>query len=169
MVWGPGDGSGLNVVETPVGRIGTLACWENYMPLARYSLYSQNIDIYIAPTWDEGEPWLSSMNHISREGGCWVISSATAIQASDLPDDMPHKDHLYPDMNEWINCGDAVIYKPFGGVHAGPLHKEKGILYSDIDVSLSKASRRRFDATGHYSRPDVFNLTVDKSKKKPVR
>ena len=169
MVWGPGDGSGLNVVETPVGRIGTLACWENYMPLARYSLYSQNIDIYIAPTWDEGEPWLSSMNHISREGGCWVISCSTAIQASDLPDDMPHKDHLYPDKNEWINCGDAVIYKPFGGVHAGPLHKEKGILYSDIDISLSKASRRRFDATGHYSRPDVFNLTVDKSKKKPVR
>lgn len=68
MVWGPGDGNGLNVVETSVGRIGTLACWENYMPLARYSLYAQNIDIYIAPTWDEGEPWLSTMNHISREG-----------------------------------------------------------------------------------------------------
>ena len=74
MVWGFGDASGLNVVETAVGRIGALLCWENYMPLARYAIYSQNIDIYVAPTWDEGKTWLATMQHIAKEGGCWVIS-----------------------------------------------------------------------------------------------
>ena len=168
MVWGFGDASGLNVVETAVGRIGTLLCWENYMPLARYAIYSQNIDIYVAPTWDEGKTWLATMQHIAKEGGCWVISCATSIQASDIPSDLPHYNELFPKQDEWVNSGDAAIYKPFGELHAGPMNKEKGLLLSEIDVSLSRVSRRRFDATGHYSRPDIFSLKIDKSKKKPI-
>ena len=168
MVWGFGDASGLNVVETAVGRIGTLLCWENYMPLALYAIYSQNIDIYVAPTGDEGKTWLATMQHIAKEGGCWVISCATSIQASDISKDLPHYNELFPKQDEWVNCGDAVIYKPFGELHAGPMNKEKGLLFSDIDVSLSRVSRRRFDATGHYSRPDIFSLKIDKSKKKPI-
>lgn len=94
MIRGFGDGSGLNVVETAVGRIGALLCWENYMPLARYALYAQNIDIYVAPTWDTGETWLATMQHIAREGGCWVIGCATALEASDIPEGIPHRDIL---------------------------------------------------------------------------
>ncbi len=169
MVWGFGDGSGLNVVETAVGRVGTLICWENYMPLARYALYSQNIDIYVAPTWDNGDTWLATMQHIAREGGCWVIGCATALQASDIPGDLPYRAELFPDDNEWINSGDAVVYKPFGRVAAGPMHKEKGFLFADIDVAAAKASRRKFDAAGHYSRPDVFTLHVDRKKQRPVK
>jgi len=168
MVWGFGDGSGLNVVETAVGRIGTLICWESYMPLARYALYAQNIDIYVAPTWDSGETWLASMQHIAREGGCWVISCATSLEASDIPEDIPYRDELFPNEDEWVNSGDAAIYKPFGDIIAGPMHQEKGLLIADIDVATANASRRKFDASGHYARPDVFTLTVNRSAMRPV-
>lgn len=168
MVWGFGDGSGLNVVDTAVGRVGALLCWENYMPLARFALYAQNIDIYIAPTWDSGDTWLATMQHIAREGGCWVVGCATAIETSDIPEDIPHYEELFPNKDEWINPGDAVVYKPFGGVFAGPMHEEKGMLYADIDVAEAPASRRKFDASGHYARPDVFSLNVNRSKQPPV-
>ena len=168
MVWGFGDGSGLNVVETAVGRIGALICWENYMPLARYALYAQNIDIYVAPTWDSGATWLATMQHIAREGGCWVVGCATALEASDIPADLPFRDEIFPDPEEWVNAGDAVVFRPFGAAIAGPMHKEKGLLFAEIDVSAAKASRRKFDATGHYARPDVFTLSVDRRRQAPV-
>lgn len=168
MVWGFGDGAGLNVVDTAVGRVGALICWENYMPLARYALYSQNIDIYVAPTWDSGETWLAAMQHIAREAGCWVIGCATALEASDIPSDIPFCEELFPNKDEWVNPGDAVVYKPFGGVHAGPMHQEKGMLYAEIDTDAARASRRKFDASGHYARPDVFTLNVNRKKQSPV-
>ncbi|SDI22597.1 carbon-nitrogen hydrolase family protein [Aliiruegeria lutimaris] len=168
MVWGFGDGSGLNVVETAVGRVGALLCWENYMPLARFALYAQNVDIYVAPTWDSGDTWLATMQHIAREGGCWVLGCATSLEVSDIPTDIPHYDELFPNKGEWVNPGDAVIYRPFGGLAAGPMHKEKGLLVADIDVDAARASRRKFDVAGHYSRPDVFSLSVDRSRKLPV-
>ncbi|MGA7972514.1 MAG: carbon-nitrogen hydrolase family protein, partial [Pseudolabrys sp.] len=157
MVWGMGDASGLRVVDTPVGRLGSLICWESYMPLARYALYAQDIDIYVAPTWDTGESWLATMRHIAKEAGCWVIGTATAMQGSDIPADFPERDTLYkPD--EWINDGDAVVVKPMGAIAAGPLHREKGILYAEIDVEAARRARRSIDVCGHYSRPDVFTF-----------
>lgn len=168
MVWGFGDGSTLNVVETAVGRVGALLCWENYMPLARFALYAQNIDIYCAPTWDSGATWLATMQHIAREGGCWVVGCATAMEASDVPATLIHRDTLFPDAGEWINPGDAVIFQPFGGAVARPMHKEKGLLIADIDVAAARASRRKFDVTGHYARPDVFRLTVNKTAQSPI-
>jgi nitrilase len=168
MVWGTGDGQGLRVVETAVGRVGTLICWENYMPLARFALYAQNIDIYVAPTWDSGPTWLSTLQHIAREGGVWVLGCATAIEASDIPDTLPHRDAVFPDPKEWINPGDAVVYQPFGGVAAGPMHAEKGFLSVDIDVAAARASRRKFDAAGHYARPDIFTLSVNRAPQPPA-
>ncbi|WP_020683469.1 carbon-nitrogen hydrolase family protein [Marinobacterium rhizophilum] len=167
MVWGAGDGSGLNVVETPLGRIGCLICWENYMPLARFALYAQNIDIYMAPTWDSGDTWLATLNHIAREGGCWVLGTATAMQASDIPESFPDRDVLYS-AEEWINPGDAVVIKPFGGVVAGPLHREKGILYAQIDPAAAREARKSLDVAGHYGRPDIFSLEVDRGVKAPL-
>lgn len=168
MVWGFGDGSTLNVVDTAVGRVGALICWENYMPLARSALYAQNIDIYAAPTWDSGSTWLATMQHIAREGGCWVIGCATAIEVADIPKSLPYRDELFPNADEWINPGDAVVYRPFGGVQAGPMHKEKGLLITDIDVDAARSSRRKFDVCGHYARPDVFRLTVNRKPQTPV-
>lgn len=167
MVWGFGDASGLKVVDTPFGRIGGLICWENYMPLARFALYSQNIDIYVAPTWDCGETWQASMNHIAREGGCWVISTSTAMQGMDIPKAFPERDKLFDD-DEWINSGDAMIAKPFGGIVAGPLHQEKGILYATIDPEEARSSRKPLDVAGHYGRPDIFRLEIDRRPMPPT-
>jgi nitrilase len=95
MVWGMGDATGLRVVDKPAGRLGGLICWENYMPPARYALYAQGVDVYVAPTWDVGESWLATMRHIAKEAGCWVIGTATAMQGSDIPADFPDRDLLF--------------------------------------------------------------------------
>ncbi|MCJ8325452.1 MAG: carbon-nitrogen hydrolase family protein [Rhizobiales bacterium] len=167
MVHAMGDASGLRVVDTPIGRIGCLICWEAYMPLARYALYSQAMDIFITPTWDSGENWLSTLNHIAREGGCWVLSTATALQGSDIPDSFPDRDALFsPD--EWINPGDATVVKPFGGVVAGPLHQEKALLFATIDPSAARQSRKPLDVSGHYARPDIFQLKINRTQMPPV-
>ena len=168
MVWGFGDGSTLRVVDTAVGRVGTLLCWENYMPLARYALYAQRVEIYVAPTWDTGDSWLATMRHIAREAGAWVIGCSTPMQAADVPADLPHRDKLFPDPDEWINDGDAVVHRPFGPAVAGPMHREKGLLFADIDIAAVAAARRSFDAAGHYARPDVFTLTVNRTPQRPV-
>ncbi|MGB6213431.1 carbon-nitrogen hydrolase family protein [Pseudomonas mandelii] len=168
MVHGFGDASGLRAVDTPVGRVGALICWENYMPLARYSLYAQGVEIYIAPTYDTGEGWISTMRHIALEGRCWVLGSGTALRGSDIPEDFPARMQLFADPDEWINDGDSVVVSPQGRVVAGPLHREAGILYADIDVALVAPARRALDVTGHYARPDIFELHVRRSPAIPV-
>jgi nitrilase len=167
MVWGMGDATGLRVVDTPAGRLGSLICWESYMPLARYALYAQNIEIYIAPTWDTGESWLATMRHIAKEGGCWVIGTATAMQGSDVPANFPERNRLFKD-EEWINDGDAVVVKPFGTIAAGPLHRDKAILYAEIDLEAARRARRSLDVCGHYSRPDIFSLSVSRKPLAPA-
>ena len=138
------------------------------MPLARYALYAQNIEVYVAPTWECGETWVSSMNHIAREGGCWVLSTATALQGGDVPEDFPGRGDLFQDEEEWINSGDAVVVKPFGGVVAGPLHNEKGTLYAAIDLEAARRSRKSLDVAGHYGRPDIFHFEVDRRPRPPL-
>ena len=169
MVWGFGDASGLKVVDTPCGKLGSLICWENYMPLARYALYAQGVEVYIAPTWDQGDAWISSMKHIAKEGACWVIGSGSAIKASDIPDSFPGRETLYPDPKEWVNTGDSVVIAPGGDLVAGPMNKEQGILYADIDVSKASKAHRKLDVAGHYSRPDIFKLIVNKENQSPIQ
>ncbi len=169
MVWGFGDATGLKVVDTPAGRIGTLLCWENYMPLARYALYAQGVEIYIAPTYDSGDGWIGSLQHIAREGCCWVVGSGNIIKAGDIPDDFPEKTRLYPDSDEWVNQGDSVVIAPGGAIVAGPMRKEEGLLYCDIDCARVAESKRAFDVAGHYARPDIFTLHVNTKMQTPVR
>ncbi|XKH61632.1 carbon-nitrogen hydrolase family protein [Halomonas sediminis] len=166
MVWGMGDGSGLQVIETPAGRIGSLICWECYMPLARYALYTQAMEIFINPTWDSSDTCLATLRHIAKEGGCWVISTATAIQGSDIPETFPERNRLYAP-EEWINVGNAVVIAPTGDVTAGPMNREKGILYAEIEIETALRSRRSLDVAGHYSRPDIFSLTVNRAPQPP--
>jgi nitrilase len=168
MVWGVGDASGLKVVETPCGRIGTLICWENYMPLSRYALYAQGVEVYIAPTYDYGDGWIGTLQHIAREGRCWVVGSGTVLRGRDIPEVFPSKNSLYPDPEEWINPGDSVVIKPGGKIVSGPMRNEEGILYGEIDSASVAASRRTLDVAGHYARPDVFQLHVNRKPLKPV-
>jgi nitrilase len=167
-VWGRGDASGLRVVDTPVGRIGTLICWENYMPLARYTLYAQGIDLYIAPTWDCGESWLVTMRHIAKEGGCWVIGCASAIQAKDIPEDFPARSKIFPDAEDWLCSGDSIVVAPMGEPIADPLHRQQSILYAEFDPTEAAASRRSLDVSGHYNRPDIFQLQVQHLPMRPI-
>lgn len=169
MVWGFGDASGLRVVDTPCGRVGSLLCWENFMPLARFAMYAQGVDVYVAPTYDSGEGWIGTMQHIAREGCCWVISAGVALRRRDIPDDLPGRESLYPDGEDWINPGDSLVVAPGGEIIAGPLHQKQDILYAEIDLEQVAISRRTFDVAGHYARPDVFTLHVNSRTQSPIK
>lgn len=169
MVWGFGDASGLKVIDTPCGRIGTLICWENYMPLARYALYAQGIEIYIAPTYDSGDGWIGTMQHIAREGCCWVVGSGNALKASDIPEDFPGKAVLYPEPNEWVNPGDSIVIAPGGEIIAGPMRNDQAILYAEVDRKRVGIARRSLDIVGHYARPDIFKLHINTQSQSPVK
>jgi nitrilase len=168
MVWGQGDASGLRVVDTEVGRVGSLICWENYMPLARFALYAEGVEIYVAPTWDSDETWLASLRHISAEGRCWVIGAGSSMRASDVPAGFPGRAQLFPDDAEWLNPGDSAVFAPGGELVAGPLHEEHGLLLATIDSSRAAPAHRTLDVAGHYGRSDVFHLTVNRTAGSPV-
>src|ERR1700730_12531495 len=168
MVWGTGDASGLRVSETPSGRVGALICWENYMPLARFAIFAQGCEIYSAPTWDEGDTWLSTMRHIAAEGRCWVLGNGSSMRGKDIPRDFPNRKQLFPDLEAWFNPGDSVIVDPGGRVVAGPLHEKHGIIYADCDPARASAAKRTLDIAGHYGRPDIFRLEVDREARSPV-
>lgn len=167
-VWGQGDASGLRAVATPAGRIGTLICWESYMPLARYALFAQGIDLYIAPSYDCGDAWVGSLQHIAREGRCWVLGCGMAFQAGELPDDLPGRSLIYPDPQEWVNSGDSLVVAPDGTLVAGPLRRAQGILYADIDPARAAQERRSLDVAGHSGRPDIFELRVNCAPATPL-
>ena len=168
MVWGMGDASGLRVVDTPMGRVGSLICWENYMPLPRFSLFAQGVEIYVAPTWDEGGTWISTMRHIAAEGRCWVLGNGCAMRGKDIPKDFPRRAEIFPDLESWYNPGDSVIVAPGGEIVAGPMHEAHGILYADCDPGVADAAKRTLDVAGHYGRPDVFRLEVKREALTPV-
>jgi len=139
------------------------------MPLARYALYSQGLEVYIAPTYDSGDGWLGTLKHIAREGCCWVVGSGNAFKASDIPDDFTEKRVLYPDQEEWINPGDSIVIAPGGEILTGPMHNKKGILYAEIDSRRVGVARRSLDVAGHYSRPDIFKLNINTRPQSPVQ
>ena len=160
LVWAQGDGSTLAVYDTPLGRLGGLICWENYMPLARFAMYAWGTQIYVAATWDRGEPWLSTLRHIAKEGRCYVIGCCTALRVADLPDDLPGKARCYAAGQDWINAGDSAIVDPNGQIIAGLAHEQETILYAEIDPRQLRGPKWMLDVAGHYARPDVFQLTV---------
>jgi len=160
LVWAQGDGSTLHVFDTPFGRLGGLICWENYMPLARYAMYAWGTQVHVAATWDRGEPWLSTLRHIAREGGAFVIGCCMTLRKADVFEKAPALQPYYKQRGEWINVGDSAIVNPEGEFIAGPLRKEEGILYAEVDVAGTRGAKWLLDVAGHYARPDVFELTV---------
>ena len=158
LVWGPGDGSGLEAVETPFGRIGGLICWENYMPLARFALYESGIELYVASTADDGEGWQSTLVHLARESRCFVIAPSHFQRAGSYPDDFPLRRLL--EGQDVIGRGGSAVLGPDGAYLAGPLWDEEGVLYAELDPARLDEERQRFDPVGHYHRPDLLRLEV---------
>ncbi len=160
MIWAQGSGSTLGVYDTSLGKLGGLICWENYMPLARYSMYAWGTQIYLAPTWDNGEPWLSTLRHIAKEGRVYVVGCSIAMRKADIPDRFEFKARYYSEVGEWINKGDSAVVSPDGKMVAGPLNAEEGIIYAELDTRQMRGPKWNLDVAGHYARPDVFRLTV---------
>ncbi len=158
LIWGQGDGGGLRAIETPLGRVGGLICWENYMPLARFSLYESGIEIYLAPTADDSDEWQSTLVHIARESRAFVVAPSHFQRASAYPSDFPLRELL--EGHEAIGRGGSAILAPDGSYLAGPLYGEEGILYAELDSERLHEERQRFDPAGHYHRPDVLRLEV---------
>jgi len=156
LVWGLGDGKGLETVATDFGAVGGLICWENFMPLARFALYQAGVEVYLAPTADDSEDWLESMRHIARESRSFVLSCCVFQRASSFPDDVP-----LAEGGELVGRGGSAILAPDGSYLAGPLWDEEGILYAELDPQRLYEARQRFDPAGHYHRPDVFRLSVN--------
>jgi nitrilase len=124
-------------------------------------MYEQGIDVLLAPTWDNSDTWPLSMQHIAKEGRCYVLGITSCQRGSDVPADIPGRDEIYSD-DDWMSRGNSIIVDPSGEVLAGPLTGETGILYAEIDAHRARVSRLEFDVVGHYSRPDVFRLDVNR-------
>jgi nitrilase len=158
LVWGQGDGRGLTAVETGFGRVGGLICWENYMPLARAALYESGVEIYVASTADDGEPWQATLVHLARESRAYVVAPGHFQRAESYPPDFPLAAEI--DGAGIIGRGGSAILAPDGSYLAEPLYDEEGILYAELDPARLLAERQRFDPVGHYSRRDILQLTV---------
>ena len=167
VIWGQGDGSTLTVLDTEIGRIGGLICWENYMPLARMALYAKGVQIYLAPTADARETWQGTLRHIACEGRCFVLGCNQFVAKSHLPASLEGLEEL-ADAPEILCRGGSAIISPLGDVIAGPLYDREGILYADLDLEQVAEGKFDLDVAGHYARPDVFCLTVDERTQSSV-
>jgi len=160
LIWGEGDGSTLTVVETEFGKIGGLICWENYMPLARMAMYSKGVDIYLAPTADARETWQATLCHIACEGRCFILGCNQFVTKSMYPASLVGAEDLAREPEVMCRGGSAIV-SPLGALLAGPLYDREDILLAELDLGEIPRSRFDFDVTGHYARPDVFQLTVN--------
>jgi nitrilase len=158
LIWGQGDGRGLRAFETPLGRLGGLICWENYMPLARFSLYESGVEIYIASTADDSDEWQATLVHIARESRAFVVAPCHFQRAGSYPDDFPLRDLL--EGPELLGHGGSAILGPDGGYLAGPLYGEEGVLYADLEPDRLYEERQRFDPAGHYNRPELLRFEL---------
>lgn len=164
IIWGQGDGSTIPVIQTPHGRLGAVICWENYMPLLRTAMYGQGIELYCAPTVDDRETWALSMRHIAFEGRCFVLSAVQFMTREDAPPDCP----IEAQAGEVLIRGGSIIAGPLGEVLAGPVYDREAVLVAEIDVAALPRAKYDFDVVGHYARPDVFSLAVDRRAKPAV-
>jgi nitrilase len=159
LVWGFGDGSTLSVLDTPLGKLGAVICWENYMPLLRAAMYAKGIQLYCAPTVDDRDTWIPTMQHIALEGRCFVLSACQFIRRGDYPPDYPA---IQGDAPETVLIrGGSVIVNPMGRILAGPNYEGECIQVADLDLGQIAEGKYDLDVAGHYARPDVFRLLVN--------
>ncbi|ETR78078.1 nitrilase [Afipia sp. P52-10] len=166
LCWGFGDGSTLTTVETPYGAMGSVICWENYMPMLRMAMYSKDIAIYCAPTADDRDTWASTMQHIALEGRCFVLSACQYLTRAEFPTDLQNK--MTDDADQVLMRGGSLIVDALGRIVAGPDFSGETILTAELDTDDIPRGKFDFDAVGHYARPDVFKLVVNEQPMQPV-
>ncbi len=159
VVWGDANRDYFPVVETPWGPVGSLICWESYMPLARVALYQKGITIYLAPNTNDNPEWQATIRHIAIEGKCYFINCDMVVRKSSYPEDLHTIDDI-SDLPDMVCRGGSCIIDPFGHAMMSPVWDEETILYEDLDMQLPAACRMEHDAVGHYARPDVLELIV---------
>jgi len=167
LLWGFGDGSTMPVLDTPVGKVGAVICWENYMPLFRTAMYAKGVQLYCAPTVDDRDVWHATMRHIAVEGRCFVLCACQYAVRGDYPPDHVPVQGEAPDTV--VIRGGSCIVSPFGEVLAGPLYGASGILTATVDLGEIARGTYDLDVVGHYARPDIFQLTVNERPMTPVR
>jgi nitrilase len=158
LVWGQGQDSVLTTVDIDGVRVGSLICWENYMPLARAAMYARGIDVLLAPTWDNSDEWVPTLRHIAKEGQVFVVGVTACLRGSDVPRDLSDANQLYGDDDDWLSRGNSTVVAPGGTILSGPLIGQTGIVTATLELDRVAAGRRMFDPTGHYSRPDILRL-----------
>lgn len=166
LIWGFGDGSTIGTAQSPAGRIGTVICWENYMPALRQAMYAQGVEVYCAPTADDRPTWISTMTHIALEGRVFVLTACQAIRAGAYPD--WYLQEIDEDPGSYLMRGGSAIVAPDGSVLAGPVFDDEIILYAEVDLAEIARGHLDMDAVGHYSRPDLFELRIDTRRQAPV-
>jgi nitrilase len=167
LIWGEGDGSTLTILETELGRVGGLICWENYMPLARMAMYGKGIELYLAPTADARDTWQTTLRHIACEGRCFVLGCNQFVTKTMYPEDLEGLEELV-NQPEVVCRGGSAIISPMGKVVAGPLYDQEGTLFADLDLAEIARAKFDFDVVGHYARPDVFQLIVNETPNPPL-
>ncbi len=167
LVWGYGDGSTLKAVDTPFGKLGAVICWENYMPALRMAMYQQRVALYCAPTADDRDSWISTMQHVAMEGRCFVLSSCQHLRRAQFPMEAMHN-RLPDDPETLLMRGGSCIISPAGKVLAGPVYGEDALLTAEIDLDDIPRAQMDFDPVGHYARPDVFQLAVNTAPQRAV-
>ncbi len=166
LVWGFGDGSTMPVFDTPLGKMGAVICWENYMPMLRMHMYAQGIQLYCAPTADHRDTWLPSMRHVALEGRCFVLSCCQYLTRANCPEDYAAIQGSDP--ATILMSGGSCIIGPLGQILAGPNFEGPCILTADLDLGEIPRSKYDFDVVGHYARPDIFRLYVNAQPAPPV-
>ncbi len=166
LCWGFGDGSTINTVDTPFGPMGSVICWENYMPMLRMAMYSKGIAIYCAPTADDRDSWVSTMQHVALEGRCFVLSACQYLTRAQFPADMHNR--LSDDADHVLMRGGSMIVDALGRIVAGPDYSGETILTAELDTDDIPRGKFDFDAVGHYARPDIFTLMVNEQPMQPV-
>lgn len=161
LVWANGQGPMLTVVDIGGVRVGSLICWELYMPLARAALYEQGIDVLLAPTWDNSDEWVPTLRHSAKEGQVFVVGVTAFLRGCDVPRELPAADEIYGGADDFLSKGNTTIVAPGGEIVAGPLTGEAGRVAATLDLDRIAAGRRSFDPTGHYARPDVLSLIIN--------
>lgn len=161
MIWAHGDGSTLEVFDTEIGRLGGLICWEHWMPLARYTLYTQGEQIHAAVWPTAGETFLLACRNMAFEGRLFVVASCNYLTKAMLPSDFELMQEA-KDLPDVLLSGGSAIIGPNASYLAGPVYGEETILYADIDLERTIEGKQAMDVVGHYARPEVFTLHVNR-------